>query len=346
MSQYALLCNPGHNRVYFQAAEQLSLGELNLALSRFSTPCEKGKVQEFGKVRYFTFTAAAPLKEQEIQLLSRLSFVYAIFLLGEGPLLRPVERYPGAFPEDLSAHLKYTGKTGEQFTRFLLNIAALCYAGNPLSRLKVLDPVCGKGTTLFEAMTLGYDGEGIDLNGKGISEGVGYLKKYLELGCYKHTLHKERISGPKKCFTAGTAVFVIGKDKAAVKEDPCRIKFVVGDSRYCPEIFGGNHFDLVVGDLPYGIQHQNIGAKGSGTGSRRPRELLTLCLPSWKAVLKPQGVLALSWNTFLLSRNDMVHLLGKAGFSVFQGGVFDCFSHRVDAAIMRDAVFACSENKN
>lgn len=66
MSQYALLCNPGHNRVYFQGAEHLSLGELNLTLSRFSIPCEKGEIQEFGKVRYLTFTSAAPLEEREI----------------------------------------------------------------------------------------------------------------------------------------------------------------------------------------------------------------------------------------------------------------------------------------
>lgn len=204
----------------------------------------------------------------------------------------------------------------------------------------MLDPVCGKGTTLQEALLAGYNGEGIDLNGKAVSEGVGYLKKYLELGFYKHTLHKERVSGPNKSFTAETASFTIGLDKTSFKEDPYQVKFAVGDSRFCPMILGKNRFDLLVGDLPYGVQHQNVGAGGRGAGSRSPKELLTLCLPSWHGALKKGGVLALSWNTFLLSRREMLGLLEKAGFAPFTEPPYDSFCHRVDAAISRDAVLA------
>ena len=39
MVHYAVLANPGHNRVYFEQSGGLSLAELEVALGRFSTPC-------------------------------------------------------------------------------------------------------------------------------------------------------------------------------------------------------------------------------------------------------------------------------------------------------------------
>lgn len=204
----------------------------------------------------------------------------------------------------------------------------------------MLDPVCGKGTTLQEALLAGYNGEGIDLNGKAVSEGVGYLKKYLELGFYKHTLHKERVSGPNKSFTAETASFTIGLDKTSFKEDPYQVKFAVGDSRFCPMILGKNRFDLLVGDLAL---------RGAAPERRRRRAGRGLPEPQGTADPLP-ALLARGAEKRRGAGPELEHLpaepagdagaFGEGGFAPFTEPPYDSFCHRVDAAISRDAVLA------
>ena len=73
------------------------------------------------------------------------------------------------FDDDLVTIQKYPGKTNEQFTKLLLNVTLLASAsaGEMLDRrLRVLDPLCGRGTTLNQALTYGYDAAGLDLDGK------------------------------------------------------------------------------------------------------------------------------------------------------------------------------------
>ena len=52
---------------------------------------------------------------------------------------------------DLSGVLKYKGKTNEMFTGMLVNLAVFSseYAKWFDRPLQVLDPMCGRGTTLF-----------------------------------------------------------------------------------------------------------------------------------------------------------------------------------------------------
>ena len=57
-------------------------------------------------------------------------------------------------------------------------------------------------------------------------------------------------------------------------------------------------------------------------------------------VLRPGGALALSWNTFVLPKEEMRRLLSSAGLAVQTGGPYDRFEHRVDQAIKRDIVVA------
>src|SRR5690606_12659157 len=78
---------------------------------------------------------------------------------GGAPLRRPRElpttlRHPG----DLETILRYPGKTNEQFTALLVNLAAALStrrAGLFDGSLNLLDPLCGRGTTLNRALRLG-----------------------------------------------------------------------------------------------------------------------------------------------------------------------------------------------
>ena len=54
---------------------------------------------------------------------------------------------------------KYKGKTNEAFTMHLIN-QALCAAKLPEGRpVTLLDPMCGRGTTLFQAVNRGFLGQ-------------------------------------------------------------------------------------------------------------------------------------------------------------------------------------------
>src|ERR1700689_3877688 len=175
MCRYALLILPSANRVYAAAATTLTMAELEA----FGGSVLGGRIAgagagTIGGVPYVTFTADR-IDARDAALLANLSSVYALFQVEDGgsdggPLLRPVELRPlGRFDDDLITIQKYQGKTNEQFTKLLLNVTlmASAFAGDLLTRkLAVLDPLCGRGTTLNQALMYGWDASGIDLDDK------------------------------------------------------------------------------------------------------------------------------------------------------------------------------------
>ena len=52
---YAILANPGHNRVYYKTSEKISVAEMNLACSLLSVECYDIEVREIMGVRYICF---------------------------------------------------------------------------------------------------------------------------------------------------------------------------------------------------------------------------------------------------------------------------------------------------
>ena len=341
MKTYAILLHPGHNRVYFEEAKRLSINELEIVGARLSTRLLQAEVQTIAGVSYVTFETAESLSAGDLAILGHLSFLYALFER-DGSSLLPVElpnfRY---MDPDLSSMLKYTGKTNELFTRMLLNIALYSSDRYEHPRLCVLDPIAGKGTTLFEALSLGFDAAGIEIGDKVVAELSGFFKKYLEREKYKFRSDSGRISGPNRSFTAKKTVFHFSRNKEEQKNGlEKELALVAGNSVYTNAYFKKNSFELIVGDLPYGIQHGNVTNESQSSLTRNPRELLAACLPAWRDVLVRGGILALSWNSFVLSREEMIRLLGKNGFSVLTGGSYDTLEHRVDQAIRRDAVVA------
>lgn len=331
MTTYWILPHPGVSAVFFDASEGLSLAELMLCLRKLDTPCGPPRVSSQAPLRWYCFDAEAPLPPQDLACLSRLSSLYALFAQ-EGELLRPIPLENGApFGEDLSAILKYTGKTNALFTRVMLHLAELSLPYVPKGRIQLLDPVAGKGTTLFEGLMRGWDVSGTEIVQKAAHESAVYFQKYLETEKWKHKLQRV------KSYGALTWQLTFARDKDALKESPGRWTMIAGDSRNADRYFGKGTFDIVCGDLPYGVAHGNI----SGAAlSRSPAQLLQTCLPAWRAVLKNQGILALSWNTFVFPTVDMIALLEKSGFACLTEPPYDALEHRVDASIRRNIVIA------
>lgn len=345
MITYAILANPGHNRVYFEASKKLSLAELEIACRRFSNVCTNFSLAEIEGVFYVTFQTENPLSSDEIVWLSRLSFTYALFELRKNEteaLLAPVQKaHSTYFNDDLNTILKYTGKTNEIFTRLMLNIAVLTSEFHGSTEISVLDPVAGKGTTLFEALIAGYNGYGVEINPKAVHEASVYFKKYLETVRYKHTFKKEKFSGEAKSHKAEFYRFEFARSKEDQKMNRfLQLCMVAGDAKYTNRFYKKNMFHVIVGDLPYGVHHSNVANKNQSSFTRNPKELLETCLPGWIVNLKPGGTIVLAWNKFVLKREQLEEVFAENGLFVLNEPPYNQFEHRVDQAINRDIIVA------
>lgn len=355
--RYAILRDPGHNRVFYNESLGPAMAEMSLCCDSLNSPCSIPRSMDIAGVSYLVFNSRDELGEMDIRKISCLSSFFALFkITGSGKeqeQLIPVPRSSIHYLHPaISSLQKYKGKTNELFTRMMLNTALMAAGINPAPRIRILDPVAGRGTTLFESMILGLDAFGIEQDRNAVQESSVFLRQYLQTGRLKHKQNKRQVGGSGK----NNAVFSVEFEYARSKEefmDPesRRIAaFIHGDAREAHRYFRKNFFHLIVGDLPYGISHgsKNVdqgsaklkpgSAKQRGSLTRNPLELLEACLPSWIRVLKPGGAIALAWNTNVLSVNRVREALSAHGFSLPEGEAFNRFGHQVDRAIRRDIV--------
>jgi len=340
VSDYALLVLPAVNRVYGQAAPALTAAELGV----FGQTVLGGRVEgighrEIGGVPYVTFTAPS-LSDEDVRHLSNLSSIHALFELTEGgERLRPIglsrlDRYD----DDLLTIPRYTGKTNESFTKLLVNLALVCGTAarsylDPDTRVRVLDPVCGRGTALHQAFMYGLDAAGVEVDGRDVDAYETFFVGWLKDKRLKHKVEQARIRRDGKVVGHRTDI-AVGGSKAEVKAGGASsITIVEDDTRHVADHFKKATFDALVADLPYGIQHDT-------------RELrLGDVLPAWLRVLKPGAALALAWNTRAVKRAEILAELTSAGVDVREGPPFDGFGHRVDRTIQRDVVVAVTPGR-
>ena len=345
MKNYAILSTSSHNRVYFESSKKLALCELTIAISKMSVECLEPTSFELANIFYIGFKANDTLSENDLTILSKLSFCYAIFEIVDNDgnkLLLPVAKsnYEYINPS-ISSILKYQGKTNEVFTRMLLNIAVLSSDFQNEENMNLLDPIAGKGTTLYEGLVAGYNCYGIETGVKPSTECYHFMKKFLEIDKYRHNAKIERQSGPNKSFTATRHLIELGRSKVDFKDRTTKyFEIICGNGAHADKFFRKNFFNFIVGDLPYGVQHGNVSNEKQPGMTRSPKELLFNCLKQWNSVLKPGGTLVLAWNSFVLKREEFVEILEKFDFVALNEGVYLEFEHRVDQAIKRDVIVA------
>ncbi|MEV4554924.1 TRM11 family SAM-dependent methyltransferase [Nonomuraea wenchangensis] len=344
MPRYALLILPAFNRVYADSSVRLTRSELDVFGARgLRAELSGSEERVFGGVPYVTFETAAPLAERDVALLSNLSSVYALFgVEGSGvegedeqPLLRPLPVRPlDRLSSDLITIQKYAGKTNEHFTKLLLNVTALASGKGLGERLSVFDPLCGRGTTLNQALMYGYDAYGLDVDAKDFEAYAGFIKTWLRNKRLKHTA--ETVPVRRERALVGRRLNVtFGPSKEAVKHgDVQHLAMVNGDTLRSREFFKPRSFDLVVTDAPYGVQH---GSKGGSGLSRSPLELLRRAVPIWAELLRPGGAMGIAWNTYGGKREELAAILTGAGLEVMD---YPDFEHWVDQAIVRDIIVA------
>ncbi|MBE3101414.1 MAG: SAM-dependent methyltransferase [Firmicutes bacterium] len=339
MPKYGILMYPSYNRVYFQSSKTLAVAELTVANNRLSQPCLDIGQNELAGVDYITFNTEKPINDEDIKILSRLSFVYAIYEISEQDklVLYPIAVNAMAyFDDDLVTILKYSGKTNEAFTKLLVNIGWLTSDSFNNEKIHLLDPICGKGTSLYQGLIYGFNVSGIELDRMAVQQATTFFTKYLKTKRYKHKVSQSKISENGKKICEVTKYEMANTKDAYKGGETLNAEFLRGDTVQTAKFIKKNSIDIIVGDLPYGIQHGSNTQSGSFT--RNPEGLLKEALPQWQKVLKLGGTLVLSWNTFVLKKENIADIMNASGLTVISGEPYDNFTHRVDQAIIRDII--------
>jgi len=345
MPQYAILVQPSANRVYSQHAARLTRNEL-LALDDLLLGGRLGAhggpaERTMGGVPYLVVPAPG-LTADELRVLANLSSLFALFELREDGALVPLDvQRLDRYDDDLLTILKYVGKTNEQLTRLLLNLtaaAALPLEGFLASRVRVLDPLCGRGTTLNQALMYGWDAYGVDVDRRDVEAYTAFIERWLKDKRIKHKASGTRVRVGGTNLGRRTSIQLAADKEAYRAGDVQTLEITQGDTLDVDRMYRAGLFDVVVADVPYGIQHGAV--TGPRTPSRSPRDLLTDAIPVWTRALRRGGAMGLSWNTKVLPREDLVAMLVDAGLEPLDGEPFLGLAHRVDQAIERDVVVA------
>ncbi len=350
MTPYALLLRPGTNRVYSKGAADLNTAELaviNDGMLRGSLHSVEPTV--IGGVDYVRFEAEADLTEDDVAHLSNLSSAFALFRITDDTVtddthLVPVALTPMAYlDDDLLTIMRYKGKTNEQFTKLLFNVTLAALKTDaadatdwPGRRLRVLDPVCGRGTSLNQGLVYGFDVDGIEIDRTAYDAYRTFLVTWLKDKRFKHQATAMPLRRDGKVVGRRVEI-VFARDKDEYKADDVqRVRLVNDDTTRAGDHYRKPVFDLVVGDLPYGVQHASRAQPNSPT--RDPRLLVERALTGWTGAMKPGAALGLSFNTKVLERDELVGLLDARGLVPVEHEA--SFEHRVDHAITRDLVVA------
>jgi hypothetical protein len=329
MDRVAILTLPSINRVYGRDAARLALAELALVSPSLHADLGEPRIEIIGGVEYIVANVPE-LSAHDRFILSNLSGTYALFAMhGESLVPLPVERLE-CFQSDLITIQRYAGKTNEQFTHLLVNVAvATSVAAQERASeglpVRLFDPLVGRGTTLNRGLMYGFDVTGVDLDGTDFEAYRNFLTTYLKDNRISHKLDEAKV---RKGQRAGSRRFSLRINKTQ------QVDVVKDDTAYAAEHFGARSFDVLVADLPYGVQH---GSTTGGDLTRSPVELLYSALPGWRRLLRGGAGLALSWNTRTVPRAELEGQVQHAGFTVVDASALD---HKVDRTVTRGVVIA------
>jgi hypothetical protein len=258
------------------------------------------------------------LDESDIDGVARLSFVQGIFN-AEHPIgLIPLSPRPGfILPAALVDGWKYQGKTNERITQLAIHLGLrFCDTGKPPATL--LDPMAGKGTTLLTGLRFGLNCTGVEQDFSALGALEGHLKKQTHLHRLKHSLSKGSI-GRKSKGNKGKFVSCELSGHA--------LKLVCGDTREVPELLAHQRFDVIVCDLPYGVQF-------TGSSRRTALETIQASSAGWVRSLQTGGTMVLLFNTYQPSRKDLADIFLSLNCRVHDFTI----PHRMSESIVRDVL--------
>lgn len=340
--QYRIILKPLANIAFEADYHRLCRLELRVVLEAQGVTLLNEAIHKYHKGHVLEFEIAEVLTEKALRSVYQCSFFYMLLENQstnerEGSWTTSQIDYVPLFMDDLSTRLKYNGKTNESITRFMINIGKAYSDFQQEEQLCLLDPMCGKGTTLFEGLIDGYHVYGIEKEKDLVSDMGTYFSRYLKEGRFFHQMRKGKIVENKKNY-GELLEFQVARTREALKDqEGMMFKCFVGDTLMAQKVYKKNMMHLVVVDLPYGIAH--IGDKGQSK-TRSLEALLDKAIDSWGETLKVGGCMVLAWNLFTDKRDALVALFEKKGYTCISFEKEDVLEHRVSQAIHRDIIVA------
>ncbi len=305
-----LLISPEARGAYF--ADVLTVAQAELAMC---TALESEHIQLGG----MDFLEIEWPEEANTHALARLSFVQGIFQNEDGAL-RVADCDPDwALPLEMIFGAKFKGKTNERLTQLLMNIG-LAVSGKVPEMCTLLDPMAGRGTTLLWAMAYGMRSYGLDLDPAATPDLQRNATKWAKLLRLKHKVETGFAAKKNK---KGQGAFF------EMKATSTSLRLTQGDAVNVGNIYRNAKFDLIVSDLPYGVQHM------SGP-SRSPLEKLTKMASDYHRILAKDGVVVLAFNRNNPKRKALEDAFLGEGWTVQNSQ----FVHRMSESIMRDVLIA------
>ena len=327
----AFLLYPHQNVRYRQSLLTIAAAELSMTLAALRRGGEVRPV-EMGGAAFLTFDCDH-LTQRDVRMLSELASVYVMFTMEDAQMVPMESAHPNYIGEDLPALLKYKGKTNEMFTDAMITMALASSAFMPVhdSQLIVCDPMAGRGTTMMLALRRGYHGVGIEIGKADVKECCDYMTRYLEYHRIKHKRSETSLTVRGKCGGRETK-FVLSDTAEHFKDGDTRtLRMICGDTRDAAALLKPQSVHLMVTDIPYGVQKGTAGRQDSIGGT------IAAALPGWQEALKPGGALAMSFNTYVTRRADLVRLCERAGLEVIATPPLE---HWVEQAVSRDVILA------
>ena len=327
----AFLLYPHQNVRYRQSLLTIAAAELSMTLAALGRGGEVRPV-EMGGAAFLTFDCDHQT-QRDVRMLSELASVYVMFTMEDAQMVPMESAHPNYIGEDLPALLKYKGKTNEMFTDAMITMALASSAFMPVhdSQLIVCDPMAGRGTTMMLALRRGYHGVGIEIGKADVKECCDYMTRYLEYHRIKHKRSETSLTVRGKCGGRETK-FVLSDTAEHFKDGDTRtLRMICGDTRDAAALLKPQSVHLMVTDIPYGVQKGTAGRQDSIGGT------IAAALPGWQEALKPGGALAMSFNTYVTRRADLVRLCERAGLEVIATPPLE---HWVEQAVSRDVILA------
>lgn len=335
--KYGILRTTHQNARYYDATKHLLISELQVVMTALSIEITNLNYETIGGVELLCFNIEnlTPTAERALLKLSSNQILFEI----QGDFLKPLNLNKSLyFKKDLSSILKYSGKTNEDFTGMMINVGIFSskFAKNFDTPLQILDPMCGRGTTLYQGLIMGYNVSGVEINPKDCDEIDKYLKRYLKFHKYKHDASHQTIVLNKKKKGKKYTIETANTIENYKNKDRRKIQFASGNTLDVNDYYKKDTFHVIATDIPYGVQH-------SGTSKDNfvdMEKLLEQAAFSWHKVLKKGGTVVISYNNFTLSKNTLKDMFVKAGYTVLTEPPYDGFEHWVEQAVNRDIFVA------
>ena len=329
-SVYRLYLETDLNRVFTRSLGSVAAAELDVVLTHALGVVDATieRVDE-GRTSYLRFASSGD-QNALVEAVAGLSSSAALFREHSPVSLEPIPFDDGlVFGTELVTAQRYKGKTSERLTRLMLDVARATDASRAPDR-SLVDPMCGRGTTLNWALLLGIRSVGLDLDRRALDDYATFLQQWAQGHRYPHRMQRY-----KKQHSEGRHFdFTVAADRATLdaKTGPDIRTFHAPAADPSTPV---GKVSMLVTDLPYGIQHPARSGTTPGPGS--VGELVAEVSGRWAEWVRTGGSVAASWNVKSLRRAEFVALLDSAGFEAVPTAGFE---HQVDRTITRDVIVA------